>query len=379
MQTDYLIVGAGYTGAVLAERIASQLDKKVLVVDRRNHIAGNAFDTIDEAGVLVHLYGPHIFHTNSKKVWDYLSQFTGWRPYEHRVLGVIDGKLVPIPFNFETIDALFPAGLAARYCDALVDRFGFDKKVPILKLREADDPLLTGLADFVYEKVFRGYTVKQWALTPEELGPGVTGRVPVRLNRDDRYFDDRYQAMPAAGYTEMFRRILTHPNITVMLGADGLEVMNTVQYRRAIYTGALDALFDYELGPLAYRSLRFVPERVDREWFQPVGTVNYPNSEDFTRITEWKHLTGQRLPNTSILREYPQAHVPGQNEPYYPIPRDENRAHYERYVALATERYGDRLLFAGRLADYNYYNMDQACARALSLFETTIAPQDADR
>lgn len=377
MQTDYLIVGAGFTGAVLAERIATVLGKRVLVVDRRPHIAGNAFDTVDASGVLTHRYGPHIFHTNSKKVWDYLSRFTEWRPYEHRVLGVIDGKQVPIPFNFDTIDALFPGHLAEKYTEALIQHFGFGKKVPILKLRQAADPLLEDLAQYVYDKVFHGYTLKQWDLTPEQLGPAVTGRVPVRLSRDDRYFDDRYQAMPAAGYTEMFRRILAHPNISLLLGADGKEAIDGIDAGRIIYTGALDELLDYELGPLAYRSLRFEAERVDREWFQPVGTVNYPNSEDFTRITEWKHLTGQRMPTTSIVREYPQAHIPGENDPYYPVPRDENREHYERYVALATERYGDRLLFAGRLADYKYYNMDQACGRALSLFDKSIAPAES--
>ena len=374
---DYLIVGAGFTGAVLAERLASQLDKRVLVVDRRPHIAGNAFDAMDDSGVLVHRYGPHIFHTNSAKVFHYLSQFTAWRPYEHRVLGVLDGKMVTLPINLDSLTQLFPAGLAARYAEALISAFGFGSKVPILKLRQSDDTLLQELAEFVYQKVFYNYTKKQWGLSPEELSPSVTGRVPVRISRDDRYFTDRYQAMPKAGYTEMFRRLLSHPNVQVLLGADGKEASETFSHDHLVFTGPIDQFLGYVHGPLPYRSIRFEVETLPIEQYQPVGTVNYPNAGDFTRITEQKHLTGQRLPVTTIVREFPQAYDPAVNEPYYPVPIDESKVLYAKYLETAREEFGERVRFAGRLGDYKYYNMDQACARALALFDS-IAKENGE-
>jgi UDP-galactopyranose mutase len=369
-KVDWLIVGAGFTGAVLAERIASQLDQKVLVVEKRNHIGGNAYDYYNEHGVLVHKYGPHIFHTNSKKVRDYLSQFTEWRPYYHRVLASVEGKLVPVPFNLNSLYALFPPKYAERLEEKLICTYGFGVKVPILKMKEAKDEELRFLADYIYKNIFYGYTIKQWELTPEELDPSVTGRVPVYISRDDRYFQDTYQAMPKQGYTAMFGRILSHKNIKVLLNTDYREIVREIRFNRMIYTGPIDVYFDYMHGSLPYRSLRFEFLTFDREWQQEVGTLNYPNEYDFTRTTELKHLTGQRLPWTTLIVEYPQAYQPENInfEPYYPIPREENRLRYSLYEKEAA-KLGGSVLFAGRLADYKYYNMDQAVARALKLFE----------
>ena len=371
MWVDWLIVGAGFSGCVLAERIATQLGQKVLIVERRDHIGGNAYDYYDEHGILVHKYGPHIFHTNSKKVWDYLSQFTEWRPYYHRVLAVVDGKKVPIPFNLNSLYALFPPRHAEKLEELLIKHYGFGVKIPILKLRENVEGELRFLADYIYEKVFYGYTLKQWGLKPEELDPSVTGRVPVYISRDDRYFQDRYQAMPKHGYTALFQRMLSNPNIKVLLNTDYREIAGEVRFNRMIYTGPIDEFFDYMHGPLPYRSLRFKLVTLVEEWHQEGGTVNYPNEYDFTRITEQKHLTGQRLPWTTLVMEYPEQYEPGRNEPYYPIPREENRERYALYEKEARKLMGS-VLFAGRLADYKYYNMDQAAARALKLFEEYV-------
>lgn len=370
---DWLIIGAGFTGAVLAERIASQLNQTVLLVDRRDHIGGNAFDYMDEAGILVPKYGPHIFHTNSKKVWDYLSEFTEWWPYYHHVLGVVEGRKVPIPFNMNSLYQLFPPRLAGRLEDALLAEYRFGSRVPILTLMKNKNPDLQLLAEYIYENVFYNYTVKQWGLTPKELAPSVTTRVPVRVSRDDRYFQDRYQAMPAAGYTAMFDRMLSHPNIHLLLNTGHTEVLGEVRYGRAVYCGAVDELLGYRFGPLPYRSLRFEFQTLGQEWFQEVGTVNYPNEADFTRITEQKHLTGQKAPRTTVIYEYPQVYEPGRNEPYYPIPRDENQHLHARYLDTLSEEHPG-MICAGRLGDYCYYNMDQAVARALSIFEKQIAP-----
>lgn len=368
---DYLIVGAGYSGCVLAERIATQLDKTVLVVDRRNHIAGNAYDEYDDNGVLVHRYGPHIFHTNYKPVWEYLSRFTEWRPYFHHVLGVVDGKKVPVPFNLNSLYALFPPKYAEKLETQLLEQFGFGVKVPILRMRENSSELLRTLADYVYRNVFHNYTLKQWELKPDELDASVTGRVPVYISRDDRYFQDTYQAMPARGYTEMFKRMLNHPRIKVLLNTDYREVTSFLQFKKLIYTGPIDSFFDYVHGQLPYRSLQFEFRTVDQPFYQEVGTVNYPNEYAFTRITEQKYLSGQTLPKSTLVLEYPQAYKPGENDPYYPIPRDENRVIYEKYAAEAAKL--DSVLFVGRLADYKYYNMDQAAARALKVFEDEVA------
>jgi UDP-galactopyranose mutase len=377
MKVDWLIVGAGFSGCVLAERIASQLGQRVLLMDKRDHIGGNAYDYYNEHGILVHKYGPHIFHTKSKKVWDYLSQFTEWRPYFHHVLGVVEGKKVPIPFNLNSLYALFPPKYAERLEEKLLENFGFGVKVPILKLRESANGELEFLANYIYDNVFVRYTAKQWELKPEELDKAVTGRVPVYISRDDRYFQDPYQAMPKYGYTEMFRKMLAHPNIKVLLNADYREVINDIKFNRMVYTGPIDTFFDYMYGELPYRSLRFSFETLDQEHYQEVGTVNYPNEYDITRITEQKYLSGQTSPKTTLVKEYPQAYVPGINDPYYPVPREENRTRYELYLKEANKLNGS-VIFAGRLAEYKYYDMDQAALRALSLFEKEVQEKASD-
>jgi UDP-galactopyranose mutase len=368
---NWLIVGAGFTGAVLAERIATELDQTVLVIDRRDHIGGNACD-FRENGLLVHRYGPHIFHTGSQRVWRYLSRFTEWRPYFHRVLAAIDGQLVPVPFNLNSILALFPPGMADRLCDTLVQRFGFGQKVPILKLRKEQEPDLRFLADYVYARVFEGYTLKQWGMRPEELGPGVTARVPVLISRDNRYFQDYYQGMPRDGYSALFERVLSHPNIRVELCTAYDNAIDPVCFDRLIFTGPIDEFFRYHHGRLPYRSLRF-ERRAEPGAGLPVGTVNYPNEFDFTRITDQRHLSGAVEMEPLLITEYPEEYVPGVNEPYYPVPTEANAAVMQRYLDDAAELDG-QVLFAGRLADYAYYNMDQACGRALALFEKRIAP-----
>ncbi len=367
--TDWIIVGAGFTGAVLAERIATQLGQKVLVVERRDHIAGNAFDLVDEQGILFHQYGPHIFHTNSKKIWDYLSAFTTWRPYYHHVLATVEGRQVPVPFNLNSIAALFPPYLAEQLSRKLIDTYGFGKKVPILKLREGTETDLNFLADYVYHHVFESYTKKQWSLRPEDLDPSVTARVPIYISRDDRYFQDTYQALPQHGYTAMFERILADPNIEIRLNTDFRDVVRRPG-ARVIYTGPIDEYFDYCFGPLEYRSMDFVRQHRDVEFVQPVGTINSPNDFDFTRVTEIKHLTGQTCASTSLIVEYPGAYEKGRNEPHYPIPTSANAERYRMYRERADALAG-QVWFAGRLGDYAYYNMDQACGRALAMFEKT--------
>jgi UDP-galactopyranose mutase len=370
---EWLIVGAGFSGVTLAERIATELGQKVLVVDRRNHVGGNAYDEPGENGILVHKYGPHIFHTNSEKVWAYLGRFTEWRPYHHHVLGVVDGKQVPIPFNLNSIYALFPKHMADALSGALIESFGYGKKVPILKLREEKEGYLKFIGDYIYTKVFNGYTRKQWGLAPEELDPSVTARVPINISRDDFYFQDIYQAVPMAGYTVMFKRMLKNNLIDVSLRTNWSDVKGFVRANRVIFTGPIDEYFDYAFGVLPYRSLRFDVRNHDVEYFQAVGTVNYPNEFDFTRITEQKHLTGQKARNTITITEYPEVHEWGRNEPFYPIPMPQTAGMLRPYQAEARRLEG-KVWFAGRLGDYAYYNMDQACARALMLFEKTIVP-----
>jgi UDP-galactopyranose mutase len=369
---DWLIVGAGFSGAVLAERIATQRDERVLLVDRRPHIGGNAHDHLDETGVLVHRYGPHLFHTNSQRVWEYLSQFTSWRPYSHRVHALVEGQNVPVPFNLTSLAMLFPADRAERLTEALLARYGADAQVPILKMRQQEDPELRGLADYIYHAIFEGYTIKQWGLDPQELSASVTARVPVRISHDDRYFQDKFQAMPAEGYTRLFQRMLAHRNITVSLGTDWRDLGSSIRYRRMAYTGPIDAYFDFAHGPLPYRSLRFEFQSLAQERALAVGAINYPNDHRYTRVVEIKHATGQVCPNTTLCREYPQPHVAGSNEPFYPIPREENRAIFQRYQDEAA-KLGRSVIFCGRLADYQYYNMDQVVARALMVFEQEVA------
>lgn len=367
MKVDWLVVGAGFTGATFAERVATQLGQRVLLVDRRPHVGGNAYDEFNEAGILVSKYGPHIFHTSSPRVWQYLSQFTAWHPYTHRVQCMIHGQSVPLPFNLTSLRMLFPSRQAEEMEAALVSEYGFGSRVPILRLRQS--ALLKPMADFVYDNVFVGYTTKQWGVAPDALDPSVTARVPISVSHDDRYFADPYQAIPLHGYTSLFQRLLDHPNIWVLLNTNFADVAGEIEYRHILYTGALDELLDHRHGTLPYRSIAFVFTTLNTSRHQPVGTVNYPNDYDFTRITEQKHLTGQISPTTTLVTEYPVPHVPSLTEPYYPVPQAANRPLYDNYLLRAQSELGPRGHFAGRLADYRYYNMDQAVARALRLFD----------
>lgn len=376
---DYIIVGAGLAGSVMAERIANELDGKVLVVEERNHVAGNCYDERDENGILVHRYGPHIFHTDHEDVFRYLSRFTEWREYQHRVLGFIDGVKVPLPFNFNSMEKLFPPSLFHRIQEKLLERYAYGSRVPILELSGEDDPDVRFLADYVYRKVFLNYTVKQWGLRPEEIDPAVTERVPVVLSRDDRYFHDKYQAVPREGYTQMIRRMLNHRNIKLLLNTKHSEVlelrdggfnfMGREFHGRVIFTGKIDELFNYTFGRLPYRSLDLHFERLDLEWFQEAATVNYPNDYDFTRITEFKHLHPVKTDRTVTLREYPCSHDE-RNDPYYPVFTEESQKMYREYRKLAEEI--GNLTLLGRLAEYRYYDMDDVVKRALEVFEGEV-------
>ena len=364
---DTIVVGAGFAGAVMAERLASQLGERVLVVERRPHIGGNAYDRHDDAGVLVHPYGPHIFHTNSADVFEHLSQFTAWRPYQHRVLASVDGQLLPMPINLDTVNRLYGLQLSSFEVESFLSTLA-EKPASI---RTSEDVVVAKVGRELYNKFFRGYTRKQWGLDPSELDASVTARVPTRTNRDDRYFTDTYQAMPLHGYTRMFERMLAHPNIKVMLNTDYREISNLVPWRHMVYTGPIDAFFDHRHGRLPYRSLEFRHETLPVERFQAVGTVNFPNDFAYTRVSEFKHLTGQQHHATSVVYEYPRA----DGDPYYPVPRAENTAMYRLYEAEA-ERVPD-VSFVGRLATYKYYNMDQVVAQALTLFKRRVAARTA--
>jgi UDP-galactopyranose mutase len=356
---DWLIVGAGFAGSVLAERLASQRGESVLLIDRRPHIGGNAYDHANDAGLLVHRYGPHIFHTNSDAIFGYLSNFTGWMPYEHRVLAAVDGQLLPIPINLDTVNRLYGLSLTSEELEAFLAQ----RAEPIGEVRTAEDMVVSRVGRDLYERFFRGYTRKQWGCDPSQLDKSVTARIPVRTSRDDRYFTDRYQYMPLAGYTAMFQRLLAHPNIEVLLDTSFAEArLKGVRWRRLIFTGPIDEFFDLRFGPLPYRSLRFEHYTVSRTQWQPVAVVNYPQAEPYTRITEYKHLTGQSHRWTALSTEYPSA----KGDPYYPVPAEANRALYRRYAALAEGRYD--VFFVGRLASYQYYNMDQVVGQALATF-----------
>ena len=380
-QYDCLVIGAGLAGSVAARELAERGGKRVLVLERRNHVGGNAYDCFDEAGVLIHQYGPHIFHTNSTRVFDYLSRFTRWRPYEHQVVANLpdgDGRLeYPVPFNLVSLRAAFPPEKARALAEKLVSAYGMEKKVTILELRQNPDPELSALADYVYGHVFVRYTMKQWGQTPEEIDPNTTARVPVFLSRDDRYFQDEYQGMPLKGYAPLFEAMLDHSNITVRLGEDaiprlGLDgdvlTVDGVPFQGpVVYTGAADELFGRRFGPLPYRTLDFRFETLDQTWSQSRGTVNYTVDQPYTRITEFKHMTGQELEGrTTIVKEFSRAYTGAPEEtPYYAIINGENNALYARYRALA-ERFPN-LHLLGRLAEYKYYNMDAIVARALEL------------
>ena len=376
MKYDYLVVGAGFCGAVIAERIASQLGQRVLLIDRRDHTGGNAYDDYDPSGVLTHRYGPHIFHTNSVKVVNYLSAFTEWQPYEHRVRGFVDGQFVPLPVNFTSIELMFGAQEGTRLNKLLADEFSTGVKVPILKMRHSPLQEVRKIAGLIYEKVFLHYNMKQWGMPPEELDPEVSGRVPIHLSYDDRYFQDNFQHMPREGYTPLFRQMLSHPLIEIRTGVSFQDVTATEKFNRVVFTGPIDEFFGYAHGRLPYRSIRFDWRTTQSETPIQCSTVeNYPTPESqhpFTRSTEFRLLTGQNgIGWTTQAFEYPEAYAPGINEPFYPIPREENRAIFRKYEQEALRL--KHVVFAGRLADYNYYNMDQAVARALSCFEKHMA------
>ncbi len=360
---DVVVVGAGFSGAVTAERLAER-GLKVLVMDRRLHIGGNAYDSYDRAGVLIHPYGPHIFHTNSERIVDYLSRFTRWRPYEHRVRAKVGEQLLPIPINIDTVNRLYGLDLDETSIQAFYDRV----REPRAEIRTSEDVVLNAVGRDLYEKFFRGYTFKQWGVYPSDLSAAVTARIPTRTNRDDRYFTDSFQCMPAEGFTRMFRQMLDHPNIRVETGTDYLPRRARVKALHTVYTGPVDAYFQYCHGKLPYRSIQFEHEHLPgTQRHQPVAVVNYPNDHDYTRITEFRHLTGQEHSGTSIVREYPCA----EGDPYYPVPRPENEALYKRYEAMAlAER---DVSFVGRLATYRYYNMDQCVGAALKAADRILA------
>ena len=362
---DYIIVGAGFAGSVLAERLASQADKKILVVDKRNHIAGNAYDFYNTDGILVHKYGPHIFHTNSKDVFEYLGQFTDWRTYEHRVLASIDGQQVPIPINLTTINTLYGLNLSADE----VEGFFASKAELKDKVMTSEDVVVAKVGRELYQKFFRNYTRKQWDLDPSELDASVTARVPTRTNKDDRYFTDVYQSMPLHGYTAMFQNMLNHLNIHVMTNTNYADIQHMIPHKALIFTGPIDSYFDYCYGKLPYRSLEFQFETHDTETFQATGTVNYPNEHLYTRSTEFKYLTGQKHAKTTLVYEYPKA----EGDPYYPIPRPENAELYKKYQALADKT--PDVYFTGRLGTYKYYNMDQVVAQSLTLFKKLMSTE----
>ena len=382
MQYDALVVGAGYAGAITARRLAEDGGKKVLVLERREHVAGNAYDGLDEAGILIHQYGPHIFHTNDKRVYDYLSRFTQWRDYQHTVVADIPdgtgGRMqFPVPFNLDSMETAFGPEEGRRLGEKLLATYGPEKKVTILELRQNPDPEIAAIADYVYEHVFVHYTMKQWGQKPEEIDPNTTARVPVFLSRDGRYFQDAYQGMPLEGYTPMFERMLDHPNITVELETDALNRLELADGvikldgeafdGPVIYTGQADELFGFRFGPLPYRTLDFGFQTLPQDAFQTHGTVNYTVDQPYTRITEFKHLTGQELPGvTTIMKEYSRAYTGADGEiPYYAVINPENNALYAKYKAEADKFPGLRLL--GRLAEYKYYNMDAIAAKALAL------------
>jgi UDP-galactopyranose mutase len=357
-----LVVGAGYAGAVVSRELA-EAGRKILIIDKRPHIAGNAYDEVDAHGILIHRYGPHIFHTNGERIFDYLSKFTEWRSYEHRVRAVVDGEPLPFPINRDTLNLLYGMNLDQDGAAAFLEQVR-EPKDPVLT---SEDVVLNSVGRDLYEKFFLNYTRKQWGVDPSQLKAGVAARIPVRTNTDDRYFTDTFQAMPRDGYTAMFRNILDHPNITVECGVDFSDIRDRLPYGHIVYTGPIDAYYQHRFGPLPYRSLRFEHEHhANTKKFQSVGTVNYPNDFAFTRITEFKHLTGQHHHGTSIVREYPQA----EGDPYYPIPRTENEALFKRYESLAAAERD--VTFVGRLAQYRYYNMDQVVGAALTAARRVI-------
>jgi len=377
---DYIIVGAGLAGTVMAERIATQLNKKVLIIEKRDHIGGNCYDYKDENNILVHKYGPHLFHTNNTKVVDYLSGFTQWHIYNHEVLAYIDGKKVSIPFNLNTLYEVFPKTMASALELKLTKTYQYNSKIPILELKKSEDKELSFLADYIYEKIFLNYTAKQWGMNPEEMDSAVTARVPIFIGKDNRYFNDTYQMIPEKGYTQMIKNILNHKNIKILTNTDFKEVcslrnediylFNSKFEGKLVYTGQVDALFDFKYGKLPYRSVHMQFETVEQEYYQEKATVNYPNNYQFTRITEFKHIHPSSSPTTTILKEYPQEFIEGINTPYYPIFTTQNKELYDKYLKYSKKF--KNILLLGRLAEYKYYDMDDVVERVLEVFKKDI-------
>lgn len=364
MKTN-LVVGAGFSGAVIARLIAEVWNEKVLIIDKKNHIAGNCYDYLDKNGIMIHKYGSHIFHTSSERVWEFLKPFANFNQYMHKVVAVIDGIETTIPFNFNTLYDVFPKTLAKRLEEKLLEKFEYNTKVPILEFQKQDDNDLRFLANYVYEKVFLHYTTKQWGVTPKEVDSTVTARVPVYLSKDNRYFQDKFQGIPLKGYTDVIKKILEHPNIKVKLNTDYKNIKE--DFTRVFYTGAIDEFFNYELGQLPYRSVNFKFEEYDREFYQQNSVVNYPCNHDFTRIHEYKHYLNNKSNKTVIAKEYSESFEIGKNERYYPIPKEENTRLYDKYSEKAQNL--NNVYFLGRLGDYKYYDMDKAILRAIELFE----------
>lgn len=363
---ENIVVGAGFSGAVIANLIATKLNEKVLVIDKKAHIAGNSFDYKDKNGIMIHKYGSHIFHTSNEKVWNFIRQFTDFNQYMHKVIAIIDGNETTIPFNFNTLYDVFPQTMAKRLEEKLLSKFEYNKKVPILEFQKQDDEDLKYLANYVYEKVFLHYTTKQWGVSPNEVDGAVTARVPVYLSKDNRYFQDKYQGIPLEGYTKVVEKMLSHENITVKLETDYKDI-DSSQYKRVFYTGPIDEFFNYEYGQLPYRSVNFKLEEYNREFYQSNSVVNYPCNYDFTRIHEYKHYLNDKSDKTVIAKEYSEFFELGKNERYYPIPHDNNTALYNKYLKKAQELNG--VYFLGRLGDYKYYDMDKAILRGIELFE----------
>ncbi|MFZ5987757.1 MAG: UDP-galactopyranose mutase [Bacillota bacterium] len=364
-----IVVGAGFAGSIMARLIAEEKGEEVLVVEKRNHIGGNAFDFYNEDGILVHKYGPHIFHTNSKSVWDYLSRFTKWRLYQHKVQAFIDGQKVPIPINIDTINKLYGTCYNADNIEAFYNSIRVSRD----SIENSEDMVISKIGTELYTKFYKHYTKKQWDLYPNELDPEVTARIPVRPNRDNRYFSDMYQGIPKHGYTRMFENILDHPGIHVLLNTDFQKTKDHFNCEKIIYTGCIDEFFGFKFGKLPYRSLDFEFETLEQKEFQEVGTVNFPNDYDFTRITEFKHLTGQKSCKTTIMREYPCA----DGEPYYPIPKKENNELYKKYITETRKLEG--VYFCGRLGSYQYYNMDKVVENSMQLFTLIFKDSSSNR
>lgn len=366
----YLIVGAGISGSVLANLIADRLNEEVLIIDRREHIAGNCFDYLaSDENITVHKYGPHIFHTNNKEVWDYLSNFTKWHYFYLKPNVMIEGNRVSLPFTLKTLRELFSQSMAERIENKLITKYGYGVKVPILDFQKSKDKDLNFIGKFVYENVFKNYTIKQWGLKPEEIDASVTARVPIYISNDARYFQDKYQAIPLKGYTKLIENILNHKNIKVELNTNykDLHKNEIKEFKAVFYTGAIDEYFDYRHGELPYRSLKFDIRTIDKEYYQKSVVTNYPNDYDFTRITEHKYFLDEKSNNTIISVEYPQAFSLGKNERYYPINNEKNDKLYNKYLRESKKL--ENVYFFGRLGDYKYYNMDLAVERVFELFE----------